>query len=194
MRCRATRRRLAGYVYGDLSPRESAALEEHVARCAACRGQLDLTRQALGLMPAEPAPVLSEPERAEMMRSVRRAVRTAAAARERTRTRVWSWATAVVVAAALGGGLWYTQHRGPAPEPPVVRRPDAAAPQPGRPRLGPALAAHPEEEPAEAPGASEDAPLVLAVADAEIEFISHTAAQPTVAPIPAGYNDMRMMP
>jgi anti-sigma factor RsiW len=176
------KRRMTAYIYGDLSPRERAAVEQHVARCAACRAVLEQTREALALMPREPAPPLAEAEREEMMRSVRRAIRTAAVARERARRWAWSWTAAVVVAGAVGAGLWITQ-RGPSPRPLVAQGPTKQAP------AGPELAAGG----AERPEASE-APRLLTVADVEIEFVTRAAVEPTSAPAPAGDNDMRMTP
>jgi len=184
MRCRAAKRRIAAYLYGELSAKERAAFEEHAAQCAGCREELEMTRRALGLLPAEPAPPMSQGEREEMLRSVRRAIRTASVAQERTRRWAWSWAAAVLVAGALGAGLWYTQVRGPAPKPPIAQ---GLPPTPG-----------PEWPPAPAgvgdPGTpGEVLPPILAVADVEIEFVTYARAEPTVAPIPVGANDMRTM-
>jgi len=184
MRCGTMKCRMTAYIYGDLSPRERAAVEQHVARCAACRAVLEQTREALALMPLEPAPPLAEAEREEMMRSVRRAIRTAAVARERARRWAWSWTAAVVVAGAVGAGLWITQ-RGPSPRPLVAQGPTKQAP------AGPALA---NQGAGVESLAGSEAPRLLAVADVEIEFVTRAAVEPTSAPAPAGDNDMRMIP
>jgi anti-sigma factor RsiW len=186
MRCRAARRRLAEYVYNELSPKPRAALERHAAQCARCRGELEMTRRALAAMPEQMAPPLHDADREEMMRSVRRAVRTAAAARERVRRWAWSWAAGVLLAGALGAGLWYAQARGPAPHRLLTGRP---------PRLSPGALPERGSEVATGPGPSaETQPQVLAVADVEIEFVTRTKREPTVAPTPIGDDDVRMTP
>jgi anti-sigma factor RsiW len=186
MRCRAAKRRIAGYLYGELSPAERARVDEHMARCAACRGELELTRQGLAAMPQQAAPPLTEGERAEMMRSVRRGIRTAAAARERARRWAWSWAAVALVAGAVGTGLWYT--RGPAPRTLVAVTPSKP------PAAGPAAAKGGGSEAGGPVMQPEARPGVLAVADAEIEFVTRTRAEPTAAPAPIGNDDMRMTP
>jgi len=184
MRCRAAKSRIAAYLYGDLPAKEREAFEAHAAQCAKCRGELEMTRRALGLMPAEPAPPVPEAQREEMLRSVRRAIRTAAAAQERTRRWVWSWAAAALVAGALGVGVWYTQVKGPAPAPQIAQD----LPGPGLPGPDDGSSLTGIEDPG---GSGEGLPRVLAVADVEIEFVTYARAEPTVAPVPAGANDVR---
>jgi anti-sigma factor RsiW len=52
MRCTATRRRLAEYVYGDLRERERLEIRSHLASCTACRETVSQIEGVLSLASA----------------------------------------------------------------------------------------------------------------------------------------------
>jgi anti-sigma-K factor RskA len=106
---------LPGYALGSLSARERAAVEQHLATCATCRGQLaDLTVPAGLLRRAAPSVELPPGLRARTLAAIERAaddVNGSSARplrlrfRHRPRRLALAAAAAVVVAGAVLGGM-----------------------------------------------------------------------------------------
>ncbi|HOX47160.1 MAG TPA: zf-HC2 domain-containing protein [Myxococcota bacterium] len=110
MSCQRFERLGPAWAAGDLSARQRARLERHLAECADCRARVAAlqaataeTRQSLAQ-----APELS----AEEWRRVQAALEAPAA----RPARVWAWAGLAAAAAALllALGLWFLPNPGPA--------------------------------------------------------------------------------
>ena len=136
MNCTDARERLPALVYGDLSSEETAALDDHLTQCPACRAEraeLEALRRALDAAPAPAAavdlPALYREAARHQKRVLRRWKRAAFA--------VGSLAAALLLVLALrlevrvGGGQlvvrWGPPPVEPAPPPP---NPPAVTPQP----------------------------------------------------------------
>ncbi len=91
------RDRLLNLAYGELSPRDARAVEEHATGCEDCRTELARirgTRQLMSALPVEPAP---EAGARILVAAAREAVRGKEPRRALPR---WLWATPVVAASA----------------------------------------------------------------------------------------------
>ncbi|HZT83556.1 MAG TPA: zf-HC2 domain-containing protein [Gemmataceae bacterium] len=94
MNCTEARARLADLLYGDLSPAERAAVENHLVGCAACRGERAALEGVRRLLDTVPAPAVQVDVAT---------VYQAAADRQTLRARRWRRAAVALVglAAAL---------------------------------------------------------------------------------------------
>jgi anti-sigma factor RsiW len=100
-------RELSAYRQNELSPARAKRVEEHLARCAACRGELD--EIAFGIRLAEKLPLAEAPE------SVWLAIRDGLdqPALHRSANRVILATAAAVAALAAAGLAWYFGFREP---------------------------------------------------------------------------------
>ncbi len=96
MSCEAVIHDLDAYVDRELDLDATAAVRDHLARCATCRAHV-AGRQALGRI-VQSAPYYSAPDRL-------RASVTARAATSRLSSRVITWAAAAALVIAIGGGI-----------------------------------------------------------------------------------------
>jgi hypothetical protein len=123
---------LAGYVAGELPPREAQAVEAHLATCVECRTEvesLNEMREFLGALPPE-ALLEGPPEGGDLLlqRTLRQVRSEARSSVGRSRF-VAVAAAVVVVAAALGGGVLVGRSgsSGAAPEAGAGQQPPAPA-------------------------------------------------------------------
>ncbi|WOC12225.1 anti-sigma factor [Gordonia sp. MP11Mi] len=94
---------LAALAVNAVDDVERRRLEHHLARCAACRDELDTLRQASALLSTDEEPVPDDLRR-RVLAAVDEPRR-----RSWTRTRIAAAAACIVVAAGVGGAVWTTQ-------------------------------------------------------------------------------------
>jgi tetratricopeptide (TPR) repeat protein len=95
--CSTAGESLLEYAYGELAGAKLREVEDHLARCAACREELDriaLTRRAMGALPAEPAP-------GQGLESLLAYAEQAAARAREARPARWRWLGPVFSAGGL---------------------------------------------------------------------------------------------
>ncbi|MGD8240569.1 MAG: zf-HC2 domain-containing protein, partial [Armatimonadota bacterium] len=107
MRCWLTRRRLNRYEDGDLSPKQTAAVEQHLDACPRCPAELAQLRSAITLVES----VEQVEPRAQFTAEVLTAIRSRRAAEQPAEPVTWPVGVALgfaglVVTTALIVGVW----------------------------------------------------------------------------------------
>jgi predicted anti-sigma-YlaC factor YlaD len=99
---------LAGYLTKSLDAEQVRLVEEHLAGCAECRGEVESLREWTMALEAVPEAMLLDgpPEGGDLLlQRTLRQIRNESAGRRQRRTALVSVAAAVVVAAAIGYGV-----------------------------------------------------------------------------------------
>jgi anti-sigma factor RsiW len=99
---------IAGYLMATLNDQERQQVEEHLAGCADCRGEVDSLREWTTALEAVPEAMLLDgpPEDADLLlQRTLRQVRGEASGRRHRRTAMMALAAAAVLAVALAGGV-----------------------------------------------------------------------------------------
>ena len=100
-RCNLTTRHLTEYAAGELGPLERAIVAEHLAECAACRGELareERLRRHLGELPPAVCPD-------ELTETIMSAVDAQPAAPRRPMSVAHTWASTLTVAALVAAAV-----------------------------------------------------------------------------------------
>ena len=117
---------LAGYLLETLGPEEKRRVEEHLAECAECRGEVDSLREWTTALHAVPEAMRLDgpPDDADLLlQRTLRQVRDESSGRRHRRTAMVASAAAAVIAAAIAGGI--VVGRTTAPEPAPLAQPSA---------------------------------------------------------------------
>jgi hypothetical protein len=113
MNCGESEERIALHAGGDLPPREAAAVDRHVAECAACQALLSGLRQTADALRA----AHSEPVDSAHYAAVRARVLSELSRRQRPR---WAYAALAAAAILLLVGVWPRATPRPQPQVPAV--------------------------------------------------------------------------
>jgi hypothetical protein len=116
MTCDQVKEHIADYLAGALSRTEAEELDEHFARCAACKQEtaaLSETWEMLGLLEQEQPGAEMRPRFYQSLEAYRQGLESAAPARARRRFFDWGWQgwawSAALLVAGLGAGQWLGQ-------------------------------------------------------------------------------------
>jgi hypothetical protein len=130
---------IAGYLMATLSDQERQQVEEHLAGCPDCRGEVESLKEWTTALEAVPEAMLLDgpPEDADLLlQRTLRQVRGEASGRRHRRTAVMALAAAAVLAVALAGGVLVGRNTDAKPLAQPTAAPSAAVSNPPGTRIG----------------------------------------------------------